>query len=163
MSDRQTQIERWQRQEISSEQLLRAFVSHENWLFFVAQGGVEKLQRAGGVPDYFVQQNERGEKNLYIFPDVESLKYYMQHSGITEWRCEVMASAGMDIFSTLPDYLASITINPLTALTVSYGHEQFKLLRHLADAAFMERELKALSDGSIKDHAELNRVVADFK
>src|SRR5438067_700616 len=139
MSDIQTQIGRWQRQEISSEQLLRDFVGHENWLFFVAQGGVEKLQRAGGIPDHIVQQDERGEKSLYIFSDVESLKYYMQHSGITEWRCEVMASAGMDIFSTLPDYLASITINPLTSLTVGYGHEQLQMLRHLADAAFMER------------------------
>jgi hypothetical protein len=163
MGDLQAQIEQWQKQEISSEQLLRDFVGHENWLFFVAPGGVEKLQREGGLPDYIGQQNERGEKTLYIFSGVELLKHYMQHSGITEWRCEVMTSADMDIFSTLPDYLSSITINPTTMFTVSYGHEQFKLLHQLADAAYMERELKALSDGSITDHAGLNRVVADFK
>lgn len=163
MGDVQTQIERWQRQEIPGELLLRDFVGHENWTFFVAQGGVETLRRAGGVPDYVVRQNEGGGKSLYIFSDVEMLKAYIQNSGITQWRCEVMASSGADIFGTLPDYLSGITINPLTPYAVSYGHEQFELLRHLADAAFMERELKALSDGSIKDHAGLNRIISDFK
>jgi hypothetical protein len=163
MSDIQTQIARWQRQEISGAQLLRDFVGHEDWLFFVAPGGGERLQRAGGRPDYIIQPNEHGEKRLYIFSDAEMLKTYMQHSGITEWRCEVMASAGMDIFVSLPDDLTGVTINPLTPAAVGYVNEQLKTLRHIADAAFMERELKALSDGSIRDQATLNRVVSDFK
>lgn len=163
LSDTQKQIERWQRQEITDEQLLRAFVGHDNWLFFVAEGGVEKLRREGGVPDYVLQQNEGGEKSLYIFSDAEVLETYVRNSGINEWRCEVMTSAGADIFSTLPDYLSGVTINTATPLTVTYDGEQLKALRLIADAAFMERELKSLSDGSIKDQEELNRVVSDFR
>src|SRR5207245_99951 len=154
--------ERRQSGEISDELLLRGLVGHENWMFFVAEGGVEKSGREGGIPDYVVEQDEGGGKSLHIFSDVETLKAYIQNSGVTEWRCEVMVSAGADIFSTLPGHLSSITIDPLTPHAISYGREQFETLRQLADAAFMERELKALADGSIGNQAGLDRVVSDF-
>lgn len=54
-------------------------------------------------------------------------------------------------------------INPLTAFTVSYGKEMFETLRQIADAIFLERELRALSDGSITNEAAFNRTVSDFK
>lgn len=80
MGEIQTQIECWRKHEISGEQLLRDFVGHEDWLFCVAEGGVEKLRRENGIPDYIVHQNERGENMLFIFSDVEMFKTFRQHS-----------------------------------------------------------------------------------
>ena len=162
MSTLETQIERWQKAEIPREQLLRDVVGHDNWTFFVGLGGVDKLMREGGVPGYNLQHDEHGQASLLLFSSAEPMKTYVQASGITEWHCEMMAAAGRDVFSTLPDDIRSVTLNPLTPLTVSCGDEQLKVLRHLALAAYIEADLKALSDGSIQNEAEFNRVVSGF-
>lgn len=163
MSTIPTQIERWQRAEITGEQLLRDLVGHEDWRFFVVAGEVAKWQQEGGSPDYWLLPDEGGAKHLAIFSDNETITTYVQQSGITEWRCEVVVAAGRDLFSSLPDDLASLTVNPLTPLTVSYAAAQLQMLRHIADAAYMEATLKSLSDGSIQSHEALNRVLADFQ
>ena len=163
MSELREQIERRQREEISSERLLRAFVAHEDWLFFVEEGGVEKWRREGGPPEYVVRTDEGGKKSLYIFSDAEAIKTYIKDSGVTEWRCEVMKSAGTDIFVSLPNYLTDIVVNPMTAHAVSYRGEELNGLRVIAEAAYMERELRSLSDGSVGDEAGLMRVVSDFR
>lgn len=163
MSELRAQIEGRQRGEVSGEQLLRAFVAHEDWLFFVEEGGVEKLRREGGPPDYVVHVDGRGGKILYIFSDAEPFTTYVKESGVTEWRCEVMKAAGADIFVSLPDYLTGVTVNPVTPHAVSYRGEELKGLREVAEAAYMERELRSLSDGSVGDEDELSRVVSDFR
>ena len=162
MSELRARIERWQRGEVSGEQLLRAFVTHEDWLFFVAEGGVEKWRREGGTPDYVLRTDADGKKSLYIFSDAEPIKTYVKESGVTQWRCEVMKAAGADIFVSLPDHLTGVTVNPATPHAVSYRGEELKALRDIAEADYMERELRSLSDGSVGDEAGLRRIVSDF-
>lgn len=103
MQEIKTRIERWRENEISGEQLLRDFVGHEDWMFFVAPGGVERLQCEGGAPDYIINADERGEKRLHIFSDKEACANYVKNSGVKEWRCELMASGGTALFISLPE------------------------------------------------------------
>lgn len=163
MGELQEQTGRWQRGEVSDAQLMRAFVEHEDWLFFVAAGRAEKLGRGGGPPDYVLQSEEGGGKRLYIFSDAEAIKTYVEQSGVTEWWCEVVTAAGADIFVSLPDHLTGVTVNPSTPHAVGYGGEALKALREVAEADYMERELRSLSDGSVGDEDALRRVVSDFR
>ncbi len=163
MGDLQAQIERWQRAEVSGEQLLRTFVTHEDWLFFVGEGEVEKWRREGGSPDYVVQTDGHGGKILYLFSDAEPIKTYIEQSGVMEWRCEVMTAAGADIFVSLPDYLTGVTVNPTTPHAVTYRGEELNGLREVAEAAYVERTLRSLSDGSVGDEDGLRRIVSDFR
>jgi hypothetical protein len=163
MAEVREQIERRRRGEVSGEQLLRAFVAHENWLFFVEEGGVEKWRREGGPPDYVVHTDGRGGKILYLFSDAEPITAYVKQSGVTEWRCEVVTAAGADIFVSLPDYLTGVTVNPATPHAVSYSGKDLDGLRDTGEAAYMELELRSLSDGSVGDEAGLGRIVSDFR
>jgi len=52
---------------------------------------------------------------------------------------------------------------PRDAARVSYRGDELKGLREVAEAAYVERELRSLSDGSIRDEAALGRVVSDFR
>ncbi|MBV8855794.1 MAG: SseB family protein [Acidobacteria bacterium] len=163
MGELQTQIGCWQRGEVSGERLQRAFVAHEDWLFFVAEGGVEKWRREGGPPDYVLRTDADGNKSLYIFSDAEAIKTYVKESGVTEWRCEVVTAAGADIFVSLPGDLTEVTVNPATPHAVSYRGEELKALREVAEADYVERELRSLSDGSVGDEDGLRRIVSDFR
>jgi hypothetical protein len=132
-------------------------------MFFVAPGAMEKLQREGGAPDFLINTDERGERCFYIFSDKELCIAYIKNSGIKEWRCENMVASGADLFVSLPQDASNVVINPLTPFATSYEKEMFETLRQIADAIFIEKELRALSDGSIANEAALNRIVADFK
>lgn len=163
MGELQARIEGRQRGEISGERLLRALVAHEDWLFFVEEGGVERWRRDGGRPDFVTHTDGRGGKSLYVFSCAEAIKTYVEQSGITEWRCEAVTATGADIFISLPDDLTDVTVDPATAHAVGYGGDELKALRETAEADYMERELRSLSDGSVGGQDGLRRIVSDFR
>lgn len=151
MSEVQSQILRWQKGELSGDELLRALVDFQHWLVPISERAMNEALSNNAPPAISYNRNEQGEDSLYIFSDSATLDQYRKQVGDTNrHQLEVQ---GTWIFGIPLADFTYFNVNPFSPTSVHYKREQFQMLNDVASATLLERKLKALRYGELTGDA----------